>query len=226
MSTPPTTDSSISLGRVIDVICTIAMAFAVVAIVVPLIGGNGLRLTDRPDGTSAMMTVTGSPSTDFAIDLGDPLPTLVDDDGTVSVAGQPVVEIGEPMTITASMLDPTASQRMLWLIWQISGPVLVLFLAWPIRQMARSTHHGDPFTAQNVGRLWRICAIVMVGGVGVGLIGGVAETIIVQRSAAADLFAIEATLDFGPIVIGLVIAALASIWQQGVAMRDDLDGTI
>lgn len=42
------------------------------------------------------------------------------------------------------------------------------------------------------------------------LIAGFAQMIIVQRSAASDLLAINLTIDFVPIIIGLVIAALAS----------------
>lgn len=226
MATVVTRSSSSSLGRVIEVISVIAMAFAILAIIAPLIGGNGLRITDRPDGADAMITVAGSPSSAFDIDLGDPLPTTIDDDGDVTVSGQPVVEVGDPLTVTAGMLDPTPSQRILWLLWQVSGPILVLLIAWPIRQMARSTNTGDPFTAQNVRRLWRISALVMGGGVAVGTLTGFAQTFIIQRSAAADLFDIEMTLDLSPVLIGLVIAALASIWQHGVSMRDELDATI
>ncbi|MGB3733683.1 MAG: DUF2975 domain-containing protein [Ilumatobacter sp.] len=226
MSSLLTKGSSASLGRTIEIFASIVMAFAVLGIVAPLIGGNGLRITDRPDGDDAMIEVVGSPSSAFDIDLGDPLPTTVDDDGNVSIRGQAVVEVGDPVTVAASMLDPTAAQRVVWLLWQISEPLLVLLIAWPIRQMARSTNTGDPFTTENVRRLWRISVLVMAGGVAVEAIANVAKMIIVQRSAAADLFAIEASLDLSPIFIGLVIAALASIWQQGVAMREELDATI
>ncbi len=226
MSSLLTKGSSASLGRTIEIFASIVMAFAVLGIVAPLIGGNGLRITDRPDGDDAMIEVVGSPSSAFEIDLGDPLPTTVDDDGNVSIRGQAVVEVGDPVTVAASMLDPTAAQRVAWLLWQISEPLLVLLIAWPIRQMARSTNTGDPFTTENVRRLWRISVLVMAGGVAVEAIANVAKMIIVQRSAAADLFAIEASLDLSPVFIGLVIAALASIWQQGVAMREELDATI
>lgn len=215
-----------SYGRTIEIIVTIVMGVTALAVVAILIGGNGLRITDRPDGQDAMMTVSGSPSSQFDIDLGDPLPTMVDDDGIVSVSGQPVVEVGEPLSITASMLDPTLSQRIVWLVWQASAPLLVLLIAWPIRQMARSTKSGDPFTAENERRLWTISGLVSVGGVIVSLIGGSAETIIMGRSAAADLFDVEFEISFLPIAAGLVVSALASIWHQGVAMREELEATI
>lgn len=218
--------SNRSYSRAIEVFATIAMVFTVIGIVAPLVGGNGLRITDRPDGTDAMMTVVGSPSSEFDIELGDPLPTAVDDDGDVSVSGLPVVEVGDPLTVTASMLDPTPSQRIAWLIWQVSGPLLVLLVAWPIRQMARSTFDGDPFTSENERRLWRISGLVIAGGFTVSVIDSIAQDVIVRRSAATYLFDLELTLDFAPIFIGLVIAALASIWHHGVAMRDELDATI
>ena len=99
-------------------------------------------------------------------------------------------------------------------------------IAWPIRQMARSTKSGDPFTAENERRLWTISGLVSVGGVIVSLIGGSAETIIMGRSAAADLFDVEFEISFLPIAAGLVVSALASIWHQGVAMREELEATI
>lgn len=218
--------SSRSLGRTIEILATIAMALAAIGIVGPLVGGNGLRLTERPNGSDAMMTIAGSPSPAFEVELGDQLATVVDDDGSVSVADQAGVEVGEPITVSALLLDPTPSQRVPWLIWQISGPLLALLIAWPIRQMARSTYAGDPFTVENERRLWRISGLVIGGGVAVNVIGGIARDFILQRSAAADLFALEVTLDFLPVVFGLLIAALASIWRHGVAMRDELDATI
>jgi len=220
-------DSARSLGRAVEIIATIAMLFALIAIVASLVGGNGLRITDRPDGTDAMMTIVAQPSAEFDIDLGNPLPTTVDEaDGTVSVFGQAVVEVGEPLTVTASLLNPGLAQRILWLIWQISGPLLLLLVAWPIRQMARSTKDGDPFTARNERRLWSIAGLVMVGGIVVSMISGSAQTIIMGRSAASELFIIEFEISFLPIIAGLVIAALASIWHIGVDMRDELDATI
>ena len=226
MSNTRSEGSSRLLGSAIEIFAVIAMAFAVIAFVASFVGGNGLRLTDRPDGDAAMITVVGQPSAEFDIDLGDPLPTMIDDFGNVSVRGQPVVEVGEPITVTASMLDPTPSQRIIWLIWQASGPLLVLLIAWPIRQMARSTKDGDPFTARNERRLWSISGLVVVGGIVVSMISGMAQTVIMGRSEAADLFAVQFDISLAPIFTGLAIAALASIWHIGVEMRDELDATI
>ncbi len=226
MSTNRPQDSTRSLGRAVEIIATITMFFALVGIAASLVGGNGLRITDRPNGKDAMMTITAEPSSKFDIDLGNPLPTMVDDDGTVSVFGQGVVEVGEPLTVTASLLDPTPSQRIIWLIWQVSDLVLLLLVVWPIRQMARSTKNGVPFTARNERRLWSISGLVMIGGVLVGMFDGVAETFILGSSAAADLFNVGFEISFLPIIAGLVIAALASIWHIGVDMRDELDATI
>ncbi len=220
-------DPTRSYGRAVEVFATIAMVLAAIGIIATLIGGNGLRITDRPDGDAAMMTIDGRPSDEFVIDLGDPLPAVIDeDDGAAKVLGQAVVTVGEPLTVTASLLDPTPTQRVIWLIWQVSGLLLVVLISWPIRQMARSTRDGDPFTARNERRLWTISGLVIVGGTLVNVINGSARTIILGRSAAADLFAIEFEISFLPIFIGLVIAALASIWRTGVSMRTELDATI
>jgi len=226
MSDTRSGDSPRSYSRIVELLATVTMVVATVAIIATLIGGNGLRLTDRPNGTDAMMTIAGQPSPEFDIDLGNPFPITVDDDGITSVFGQPVVEVGEPLTLTASMLDPTPSQRVIWLVWRTSGPLLFLLVAWPIRKMARSARVGDPFTAANERRLWVIAGLVSIGGTIVTMIAGSAETIIMGQSAAADLFAIEFEISFLPIAAGLFISALASIWHVGVAMRNELDATI
>ncbi len=106
MSNDRSQPSARSLGRAVESIAIVAMIFALLDIGASLIGGNGLRITDGPDGTNAMMTVVGQPSAEFDIDLGNPLPPMVDEaDGTVKVFGQAPVQVGEPLTVTASLLE-------------------------------------------------------------------------------------------------------------------------
>lgn len=223
MSTTGNDRSHARLGRSVEVITWIAMGFMAVAIVAIIIGTNGLRLTDEPDGVDAVMSVDAEVRT--PLDLNEVLPITVDDTGRVSVFGQAPVRAASP-TATVEFLDPTASQRVIWLIWQLCSPLLGLLIAWPVLQMARSTRLGDPFTPTNERRLWTIALLVGVGGLASSMADGMARTLLVQRSAAADLFAVVFEISLVPIIAGLFIAALASIWRIGVTLRDDVEATI
>lgn len=211
------------LGRAVEIVTIIAMGFMAIALVAVIVGVNGLRLTGGPDGKVAAMSVVAEVR--VPLDLNDVLPITVDDTGRATVEGQAPVRATSP-TATLEFLDPTASQRTIWIIWQLAGPVLGLLVAWPILQMARSTRLGDPFTPDNERRLWTIATLVGTGGLGYAVLSGIARMLLVQRSAAADLFAIVFEVPFLPIVAGLTIAALASIWRIGVMLRDDVDATI
>ncbi len=224
MSKSTPNESVSSLSRWVEFFAVFAMFFMTLGVIIPIAGVNGLRLWGGPNGTDAVMTVPGE--VDFAVDFGDPLPKFTSDDGTVSVFGQAPVELAAPTITNVAYLDPTASQRVIWILWQVAGPLLGLAIAWPIRQMARSTRTGDPFTSSNERRLWRIAAFVAAGGIGYSLVAGFAQMLLIQRSAASDLFVVNSTISFAPIAAGVVIAALASVWRIGVGMREELDATI
>ncbi len=223
MSRTQHNESHAPLGRTIEVITLMAMALMVIAIAVITIGVNGLRLTGGPDGKSAAMSVEAEMLA--PIDLNADLPITIDDNDRASVFGQAPVRATSP-TATVEFLDPTSSQRVIWIVWQTAGPLLGLLIAWPVLQMARSARRGDPFTPANERRLWFIAGMVTSGGLAYSMIAGAAQTLLVQRSAAADLFAIVFEVSFIPIGAGLVLAALASIWRIGVQLRDDVDATI
>ena len=223
MSTSPNERSHTPLGRSVEVVTLIAMAFMAVAIIATVAGVNGLRVFGGPDGVDPVMSVVADVRA--PLDMDELLPITVDDFGQASVFGQAPVRATSP-TAHVDFLDPTSSQRVIWLIWQISGPVLGLLVAWPVLQMARSTRRGDPFTPANERRLWTIAGLVATGGIAYSVVAGFARMLLVQRSAAADLFAITYEISFLPIIAGVVIAALASIWRIGVALRDDVHATI
>jgi hypothetical protein len=58
------------------------------------------------------------------------------------------------------------------------------------------------------------------------MFSGFASMLMIQRSAAADLAPIEFSVSFLPLVIGIGVAVLAGVWQVGVGLRDDVEGTI
>jgi hypothetical protein len=164
----------------------------------------------------------------FPVDFGDRLTTFEDDGGTIRdrATSQRPVELGAPVIARFTFTDPTTDQRVIWTIWHLVGPGVIVAGLVIARSIVRSAAHGDPFTRANVQRLWKLAALVTFGGLAHSLISGTAATLLIQRSAAADLAPVRFTVGFLPLLLGLTIAALAAVWQQGVALREDADGVI
>ncbi len=219
---------STRLGTILEGIAIVGLAAAALQIVLVLTGPYVLDI--RPGGmnifdSDAVMNVRAE--VDFPVDFGDRLTWVETDDGTRDAAtGLAPVELGGPVEVALSFLDPTTSQRTIWAVSQIVAPLLVAAGIWLVLQIVRSTRRGDPFTTLNEQRLWALAALVAVGGTVHQFIAGFTHMLLIQRSAAADMFALTATLSFLPIVFGLLIALLAAVWRIGVELREDVEATI
>lgn len=186
-------------------------------------------LVDRPAlGWLGSTDPTVDAELAFPVEFGDRLATIETDAGVTvdRASGQPPVEIGEPVVARFTFTEPTADQRVIWVVWRSLGSVLVVGGLWLTLSIVRSTKVGDPFVRANVKRLWRLAALVSIGGVAHSMVSGSAATLMIQRSAAADLAPIQFTIEFLPLLLGLVVAVLAGVWQIGVEMRDDVAGMV
>ena len=163
----------------------------------------------------------------FPVDFDDRLTTVETEDGTRDAAtGMAPVEVGGPVEAQISFLDPTTSQRTIWAIGQLLAPIMVIAGIWLVLQIVRSTRKGDPFTSENERRLWTLAVLVAGGGTVYQLIAGFGRMLLIQRSAAAELFTITATVSFLPLILGLLIALLAAVWRIGIDLREDVEATI
>ncbi|MDH5372699.1 MAG: DUF2975 domain-containing protein [Acidimicrobiia bacterium] len=213
------------LARVLEVIAIIAMVSMVLAIVATVIGYQGLNLTNGRFGDNALMTV--SADLDFPVDFGDRLSWTDTALGTVDAAtGKPPVELTGPISARLSIWSPTGVEQLAWVMWRIFGPALGLVGAWLIYGMTRSSRLGDPFSPANERRLWKLALLVAVGGSANLWFGQVFRSWLVERSAAAEFISSSLTFSFTPIVAGIVIGMLASVWRIGVGLREDVDGMI
>ncbi|MGI8793616.1 MAG: DUF2975 domain-containing protein [Acidimicrobiales bacterium] len=103
-------------------------------------------------------------------------------------------------------------------------PVLIAAV-WLLRGVLRSVRDADPFTQKNVERLRALAVVVLVGLPIAGFVS----------SMFANELALSAGLD-GPgtavgipgnaVLSGLALFALAEVFARGVALRDDLEGTV
>lgn len=217
-----------TLGRGLEFIAIAAMALMALYIVLTVTGPNVLDV--RPSfsnlgGGDELMAVRGE--VDFPVNFGDRLSWIDTEDGTRDAAtGQAPVELGGPVTAQLSFWAPTASQRAAWTIRELLGPAMTIAGVWLVFGIVRSARRGDPFTADNERRLWSLAALVAVGGILYSMVIGFTTMLLIQRSAAADLFVTTATISLLPLVMGALLAMLALVWRIGVGLRDDVEGTI
>lgn len=190
--------------------------------------GIGSVVLDRP---ALGVFGDGRPFVDaepaFPVDFGDHLATVTNGGQLIDAAtSQPPMSIGKPITARFTFDDPSTGQRATWVIWQVSGPLLVLAGLWLMYSIVRSARLGNPFVASNERRLWTLAALIAAGGTGYSLFSGMAEGLLLERSAAAGLTQMAFTVSFLPLIAGLGVAVLASVWHVGIGLQDDVAGTI
>ncbi len=219
-TTHDTTMHGRNTAKALEALLVIGMVFMVLGMVGAVIDRPGLGLYgDTRPAVDAEV--------DFPVDFGDRLATTEIDDAIVDAAtGQAPVTIGEPVIAHFVFTEPSASQRVIWVIWQVTDPLVALLGTWLVFAIVRSARRGDPFVAKNEQRLWVLAFVVGVGGMLTQLLGGFSEMLMLQRSAASDMTSITATLSFLPAILGLGIAVLAAVWHVGVGLRDDVEGMI
>ena len=171
--------------------------------------------------------IAADASVAFDVDFGETLTWVETDNGPVDAAtGGSRAGIGDPVTARFSLYEPSTALRVMWTVVHLLGPLVVFGGLWLVLGVVRSTRSGHPFTVENERRLWSLATLVAVGGTVVAASNDVARNVALQRSAASDLFQMEATFSFLPIVIGIAIGVLAGVWRLGVGMSDDIAGTI
>jgi hypothetical protein len=221
-------NSRARLGRVLELLALAGLILIAGHVLLVVTGPNVADI--RPSGfnitgADQVMSVRGDLA--FPVDFGDRLSWIETDDGTRDAAtGLAPVELGGPVQAELTFWSPTRSQRASWAVGQLFAPMLTLAGIWIVYQLVRSTRTGDPFTAENERRLWLLAGVIGIGGTLNSMVTGFTDLLLIQRSAAADLFQVSATITFLPLVLGLVIALLALVWRIGIHMREDLEGTI
>jgi hypothetical protein len=204
-----------------EILLVLAMVFATVAVIGTIIDRPGLGLYGDTDPT--VDAELADP-----VDFGDRLTTRIDDGGIVVDAdsGLAPVDLGAPVTARFTFTDPTTDQRVIWVLWQVAGPLLAIAGIWLALLILRTAKGGDPFVAANVRRLWILSNLIAIGGTAYSMFSGFAGTLMIQRSAAMDLAPVQFSVSFLPIIAGIGVAVLARVWQVGVDLRDDLEGVV
>lgn len=180
--------------------------------------GRGTKVASLP----ATLNAAGLEQTD--------LPHLewTDSNGTVDAAtGRPPVEIGGPVEVDVTLWGLTAGEDLARLAPSMMLAVGVVAASWLLLRIVRSARAGEVFTMANAYRLRWLACVTGIGGLAHNAIAAFGPNWILSRSAVAEYVDTSTyTMSFAPVIVFLVLAALAVIWEHGVRLARDADGLV
>jgi hypothetical protein len=129
----------------------------------------------------------------------------------------------------ASVSVEELPQHAYWLIAALLvGVAAILALAFRFFQhmlaIVRSVEDGDPFVPANADRLSGMAWIALAINLAALPVAGLG--VYVAKLAKEAPGTVDASIDFGGIVLILTLFILARVFRHGAAMREDLEGTV
>jgi hypothetical protein len=126
-----------------------------------------------------------------------------------------------------SFQSPGRGLLSVFAVYLAIAMTIVAFVVFQLRRIVASTAEGHPFVAANAARIRFIGWVVIVGQ----LVEGVAEYIghrALARTFVTEGVSLRGNLDISLTTIfwGLVLLALAEVFRQGVAMREEQSLTV
>jgi Protein of unknown function (DUF2975) len=122
--------------------------------------------------------------------------------------------------------QPDLVQRILLDAPGIVTSAMTLLVIYLLIRIARTLQAGEPFAPPNARRIRMFAVVVLI----VGVLGPIIETVttglLVEGSPVADVIAVEAHISGPPILVGLLIAALAEVFARGTRLRQDTEGLV
>ncbi len=107
------------------------------------------------------------------------------------------------------------------------GTFAVLFVVYIVRQIIVTVMEGQPFAAANVRRMRWIGLILMVGALAVPMIEySVARLVLGQVTTEGIVLSPPFDLNFGVILVGLLLLILATVFEYGSRLESDQSLTI
>src|SRR4249919_1949993 len=131
------------------------------------------------------------------------------------------------LVIAVIIAEPSAAQRLLYLVVVLPGLALVALIAWRMAKLLRAALASDPFTAQTVRALTALAKITAVGGIAVWAMSNLATWVLsatVLDAASTPQPREAAALAW--LAVALIFAAFGQLIARGVAMRAELDTVI
>ncbi len=128
------------------------------------------------------------------------------------------------MAVTSATLEVVPSAGQAWVLAAntLVAGLFVAAVAWLVyRVLVDARTAPGPFRRGMAARLFRIAAVVLVGGLAVGMLDNLPNLLLTP----IDL-GMEAHLSFVPVVVAAIVGWLAEVFRRGEAMDDDLQGLV
>ncbi|RDG39097.1 DUF2975 domain-containing protein [Streptomyces corynorhini] len=122
--------------------------------------------------------------------------------------------------------QPDLTQRALLALPEVFSGALLLVVAYLLYRIVRTLAVGDPFVPDNARRARGIAVAVLSLAVLRPLLDMVTTGQLVLGTAVEDQVSVEATFSSGPVLLGLLIAALAEVFRRGTRLRADTEGLV
>ena len=171
-----------------------------------LILGTGFGLTVAMQALAGIVVIGGAIGIGaFVLDPGQ-IASIIDPDATV-----------ERSTFLLSL---TA-----WLACVMIGASIAYYFLHNLGRLIGTVGQGDPFVAENVRRLWRMswAALgVQVLSLPIGLLTGFLQPLIALENVTLG----DVKFNLSGLLAVFVLFILTRVFQLGVAMREDLEGTV
>jgi hypothetical protein len=121
--------------------------------------------------------------------------------------------------------DPSASQQALAATKDIAMVGLFALGIWLTEGVLRSAGHGDPFVRANVRRLRLMGYLLVIGAPIVRLIESLVDSALLDDSGV-QTNGVHVGVSAPILFAGLGVFALAQVFAHGVALREDVEGTV
>jgi hypothetical protein len=219
--------------RVVEVAILAAVLLSLAAGLSMLLGPNGLGVFNfEPQwpvvgASQDEMSVETQFSQDAGISVRNAPTWRSTPTGTVDArtGGRPV-ELEGPFLGQVGFPAPSVEQRLLWVSWRASIPLLAAGALCLVLLIVRSVRAADPFTATNARRLRWLAALVGVGGTLVSVLGAALRRWLLDNSGAGNIVVRDWFFSWTPLLVGLLIAVLAQVWSRGVELRSELEDVV
>ncbi|WP_114521451.1 DUF2975 domain-containing protein [Altererythrobacter sp. ZODW24] len=154
--------------------------------------------------------------------------------GVIAFAGV-IVAIGAPAfaifggEIAPDITSADVPSHIRWLIVLLLAAVAgILYLGWRfflnMLKIVESVGEGDPFVPANGDRLTAMAWLMLAINLAAIPVAGIA--LYIANVVGENPGTVDASVDFGGLVLILTLFILARVFRHGTAMRDDLEGTV
>ncbi|WP_190819440.1 DUF2975 domain-containing protein [Saccharopolyspora pogona] len=121
--------------------------------------------------------------------------------------------------------DPSFADRLLLALPTLVGNLLLMAALSILLRVARTFRDGDFFVPENAPRLFAIAAIVTSSGLVVPLADMITTDLLVSGTEVAQSIRTVFEFEF-PLFLGLLIAAAAMAFRNGIRLRTDTEGLV